>query len=120
MMEIYQKISLGAKLFLLTFLVSTNCVAATETTAGFDDWIISGSCRIDANKLCEGYYLQPKYPKIDPATEDQLPVTVKSDEASFISKGTSEFTGKVVASQGTKFIYASKAEVAHNYTLFIK
>jgi len=112
-MEIYQKICRSAKVLFIG-LSAVSCYPATSKPTDFDDWIINYGCSRDANTLCSGYYQQPPYANIDPQEEAKLPLTVKSGEASYVPKGTSVFKGKVVASQGTKFIYADQANVAHN------
>jgi LPS-assembly protein len=112
-MKTFQHIMHGARI-LLYALLAPCCYAATLDNLGFDDWVISGSCTKDANILCNGYYKPREYATMnDPYTPNQ-PITITSDEASFVAKGTSVFNGNVIATQGNKIIYANKATVLHN------
>ncbi len=112
-MKIYQQINIIAKICLLVTM-PVICQAVTMENIGFDDWVISNTCSQNANKLCQGYYRQPDFSKYDTSLGSKQPISITSDEANFVSKGTSVFTGKVVAMQGDKFIYANKATVRHN------
>lgn len=112
-MEIYQQIYRSAKILLL-IVASSISYAATLEADGFDDWIISFSCSKSANILCDGYYKQPAYEHSITNTSTKQPITITSDEASFVSKGTSVFSGNVVATQGNKILYTDKADVVHN------
>ncbi len=107
-MAIYHLQRFCANLALSLTLLVSYYAAAVE----FDDWIISESCSRDANKLCQGYYLQPVFPTVDP--NKQYPVKITSDEASLVSKGTSVFKGNVKATQGDVIIYADEAYVEHD------
>lgn len=110
-MKIYQQTYRFAKILSLT-LLATSCYAADLGNIGFDDWIISNSCSKDENKLCNGYYRQPF--SVESKTTPEQPITITSDEANFIAKGTSVFNGNVIAIQNEKMIYADKATVQHN------
>lgn len=114
-MKIYQQMHSIARISIFLLLTSP-CYSATLEKVGFDDWVISNTCKKDANKLCQGYYQQPQYTAIPSAIGKSEPITITSDEASFVSKGTSIFSGNVVATQGNKTIYADKATVVHNET----
>jgi LPS-assembly protein len=100
------------KIFLL-LLFTTTCVANTTNLTNFDDWVVCNSCGQDADKLCQGYYKPLPLPDVTSQTQKQ-PIKVTADAANFVAKGTSVFTGNVVASQGDKIIYADKATVVHN------
>lgn len=112
-MKIYQQISNIAKILLLAIL-ATACHAKDLSNIGFDDWIVSNTCSQNSNILCNGYYKQPNYIITNDTTKQ--PITITSDEANFISKGTAKFIGNVVATQGVRMIYADKALVEHNPT----
>jgi LPS-assembly protein len=112
-MGIYQKIGHGVKILLLTFLATT-CKADIKEHGGFDDWIVSSSCSQNANRLCGGYYKQTYFPHSNSSSEAKQPITITSDEANFVSKGTSVFKGNVIATQGDKVIHADRATVVHN------
>jgi LPS-assembly protein len=113
MMGIYQQIGRSAKIFLLSLIAATSN-AITHTENSFDDWITSNTCSKNANRLCHGYYKQPHFPDTTGQVDNQQPITITSDEANFVSKGTSVFIGNVIAVQGDKMIYADKATVEHN------
>lgn len=103
------------KKILLLLLFTTTCVASTTNLENFDDWVVSYSCSQNANILCQGYYKPLPLPEIK-SKDQPLPIKVTADSASFVARGTSVFTGNVIASQGDKIIYADKATVVHNVT----
>lgn len=116
-MEIYQEMISSAKKLYLSIAVALAaqlCHAASLEAEGFDDWIISYSCSRSANILCDGYYKQPMFTHTITGDSSKQPITITSDEASFVSRGTSVFSGTVIATQGNKIIYADKATVVHN------
>jgi len=110
-MRLYQQFRWSAKILLLA---TPALVIAATSEQKFDDWIVSNTCSQNTNRLCKGYYKQPIFAELHGQNPADLPITITSDEGSFVSKGTSVFNGNVIAVQGDKIIYADKAEVVHN------
>lgn len=102
------------KILSLMICIIPSIVGATAKTT-FDDWVVNYTCSQTANKLCDGYYKPLTLPPggIDDGSQ---PIKVTADAANFIAKGTSIFKGNVVATQGSRLMYADKAEVIHNST----
>lgn len=111
MIKIYQQSGLFAKI--LFFAMYTVCCIAIAAPAEFDDWVDCNTCSQNTNILCQGYYKPIPLPTVDPNNNAQ-PVKVTADSARFVSKGTSVFTGNVIATQGDKAIYSDSAEVVHD------
>lgn len=111
MIKIYQQMGLIAKTFVLAICAA--CCFATTPQKEFDDWIDCNTCSQHTNILCQGYYKPLPLPEATTQSSGQ-PIKVTADSASFVAKGTSIFTGNVVATQGDKAIYADKADVVHD------
>jgi LPS-assembly protein len=102
------------KLLFLIICIIPAIVSAT-VVAEFDDWVESHTCSQASNILCAGYYKPLPLPPAGTQGSAQ-PIKVTADSANFVAKGTSVFTGNVIAAQGDKVIYADRAEVVHNAT----
>lgn len=112
-MKIYQKLNTIAKVLLAT-LYAASCFSNTNGVIdGFDDWVISDSCKQELNILCRGYYKPLVLPTPD-TSSSKHPIKITADSASLTVKGTSIFKGSVVAIQGDKVIYADRANVVHD------
>ncbi len=113
--KIYQHLGAIAKVLCL-LLITTCCVAKQSKELDFDDWVVSSDCSQGSNILCilcDGSYKPiPLPPYIAGSAGQQIKVT--ADKAKFVAKGTSVFTGNVIATQNHKAIYADKANVVHD------
>lgn len=84
-----------------------------------DDWIVLPECYELGNKsckkLCRGFYIEPEYPFPGQGAdvEDQ-PIEITADKVSLKEKGTSIFTGNVIAVEGNKTIKSDIAHILHN------
>ncbi len=97
----------------LAVLFTTTCAANTTNPENFDDWVVCTNSSHSSSILCQGYYKPLPIPQLTAETNSQ-PIKVTSDSANFVAKGTSVFTGNVIATQGDKVIHADKATVIHN------
>ena len=85
-----------------------------HNTEEFDDWVVNSNCTKRSDKLCYGYYLEPKYPFPLNDNAEEQPVIINSDELELVNKGSSKFQGHVVANQGNKQLTANKAYVVRD------
>lgn len=110
--RIYQFLRTIAKILLLAQF-SLSCVAKTSNLAEFDDWVLDKSCSQNSSILCNGCYKPLPLPSWN-SNDATQPIKITADSANLVAKGTSVFSGNVLATRGDKTIYADKATVLHN------
>ncbi len=112
MTRIYQFLYTIAKILLLAQISVASIANATDLVE-FDDWVAGKNCSQNSSILCNGCYQPlalPSWQTNDPAQ----PIKITADSANLVAKGTSVFSGNVVATRGDKTLCADKATVLHD------
>ncbi len=96
--------------------IPANLLADTDNHNQFDnsDWQHFPMCRQKANKLCGGYYLEPKYPLDLTKNHPVDTIIINSDRTKLVSKGLSNFDGNVSIAKNNQQLNSDHASVQQN------
>ncbi len=97
------------------FVMVANLWADVNKPIDDSDWRYFPSCKQKANKLCNGYYLEPVYPLEITKNNPVDTLIINSDRTKLVSKGLSSFDGNVVIAKNNQKLTADHAKVRQNY-----
>lgn len=106
--------NLNSKIFIIFVVIVTNLYANDNKSTDDSDWRYFPLCQQKANKLCCGYYLEPKYPLEITSNQPANTLIINADHTKLISKGLSNFDGSVVIAKNNQKLTADHAAVKQN------
>lgn len=103
-------------IFSLVVIIACSLASAANVDKLQDnsDWQISSCCQRKTDKLCGGYYVEPKYPLEITKNHPADTWIINSNQTKLVSKGLSSFDGNVFIAKNNQQLTADHAAVQQN------